>query len=57
MTNQYGILEDGFIINVIIAESKEIAEEVTGKYCVFIARDSDAGIGWRWDGTSFSRPE
>ena len=56
MTHQYGVLEDGFIINVILAESKEIAEEVIGKDCVFIATDNEAGIGWRWDGEAFTDP-
>lgn len=41
-TSIYAVLENNTIINVIIAESKEIAESVTGKDCV--EQNSTTGV-------------
>lgn len=40
---KFAVIEYGVVQNVIIAESAEIAEAVTGKTCV---EPLDAGIGW-----------
>lgn len=31
---QFAVIENGYVLNVILADSKEIAEEVTGLLCV-----------------------
>jgi hypothetical protein len=53
----YAVIKDGIVNNVIIAESQEIAESVTGLTCVEIQQEPGApGIGWSYDGTSFTAP-
>jgi hypothetical protein len=44
----YAIVENGTVINTIIADSKEIAESVTGKECVEYTDENPMGIGWTW---------
>jgi hypothetical protein len=46
---------DDSVINVIVAESKEIAEEVTGKIC--IACSGTEKLGHIWNGSEFIAPE
>ena len=50
--NKYAIVEDGIVTNIIVAESKEIAEEATEKTCVQY-EDTPAGnhahIGLKYD--------
>jgi hypothetical protein len=53
----YAVIKDGIVDNVIVAESKEIAESVTGLTCVEYNSEPGApGIGWSYDGTSFIAP-
>jgi hypothetical protein len=53
----YAVIKDGLVTNVIVAESKEIAESVTGLTCVEVNNEPGApGIGWSYDGSSFSAP-
>jgi len=46
--------DDG-VTNVIVADSKEIAEDVTGKTCV-PCEGTDV-VGSHWNGTEFIKPE
>ena len=53
----YAVIKDGVIYNVIIADTQEIAETVTGLICVQISNDPGSPtIGWSYDGTSFTAP-
>jgi hypothetical protein len=53
----YAVIKDGIVTNVIVAESKEIAESVTGLTCVEIQQEPGSpGIGWSYDGTDFTAP-
>jgi hypothetical protein len=52
----YAVIENNKVINVIIADSKEIAEQVTGLTCVEITEENPTDIGWNWDGTNFTIP-
>jgi hypothetical protein len=52
----YAVIEDGVVINTIVAESQEIAEEHTGKVCVEYTVEKPALIGWTYDGTTFTNP-
>ena len=45
----FAVIENEIITNVIIADTIEIAEEVTGKTCMLLEEDSRLGIGWFWD--------
>lgn len=53
----YAIVENNLVTNVIIADTLQIAEEVTGKTCVEYNEDNPAGIGWTYDGEKFVAPE
>lgn len=53
----YAVIKDGIVTNVIVAESQEIAESVTGLTCIEYQLEPGApGIGWAYDGTDFSAP-
>lgn len=51
----YGVIENDIIVNVIVAENKEIAETVTGKLCVELP-PLGVGIGWTYKGGTFTAP-
>jgi len=54
---KYAVIKDGIINNVILADTKQIAETVTGLTCVEIEHIPDApGIGWTYDGAEFTAP-
>lgn len=53
----YAVIKNGIVNNVIVADTKEIAETVTGLTCVEISdTPGSPGIGWTYDGTNFSAP-
>ena len=49
-------IKDGLVTNVIVADTKEIAELVTGLTCVEYTDSNPAGIGWTYDGSVFTPP-
>ena len=49
-------IQDGVVTNVIVADTKEIAELVTGLTCVEYTDSNPAGIGWTYDGEKFTAP-
>lgn len=53
----YAVIQNDKVTNVIVADSKEIAEEVTGLVCIEYTQENLAGIGWVYDGTNFTTPE
>ena len=53
----FAVIKDGIVNNVIVAETKEIAETITNVVCVEILDEpGQPGIGWSYDGTLFSAP-
>jgi hypothetical protein len=42
----FAVIDDKTVINVIIADSKSVAEELTNKECIEINEGFEAGIGW-----------
>ena len=52
----YAVIKDGIVNNVIVADTKEIAETVTGLTCIEYTDENRAGIGWTYDGTNFIAP-
>lgn len=53
---KYGLLNaSNVVIDVIVADTKEIAEEATGGICVELP-ETNAGIDDTWDGTNFISP-
>lgn len=59
MSKTFAEILNGTVINVVVAESKPIAELVTGHLCVEYTADNPAGIGWKYDDKteSFSAPQ
>ena len=51
----YAVIKDGKVDNIIVAESLEVAEQITGYTCIL--DDGTAHIGLGWDGSSFEQPE
>jgi len=52
----FAVIENSIVINTIVAESKVIAEEVTGKTCVEYTENEYPRIGLGYDGTTFEQP-
>jgi hypothetical protein len=52
----YLIIDNNKVINVIVADSKEIAEQVTGKEAID-ASSLDVQIGWTRSGDTWAAPE
>jgi hypothetical protein len=52
----FAIIEDRKVTNTILADSKAIAEEVTGRTCVEFIQSNLAHIGFGYDGTTFEQP-
>ena len=59
----YLIIQEGKAVNAITADSLEHAQEaMPGQYVVEVdlqveGRDYDPGVGWLYDGTSWTAPE
>lgn len=51
----YAIVENKLITNIIVAETKEIAETVTGQTCIELPH-YDVGRGWTYEGGTFTAP-
>lgn len=52
----FAVIENGIVLNTILADSKATAEEVTGKTCVEYTDSNPAYIGLGYDGTTFEQP-
>lgn len=53
----FAVIENNVVINVIVADSLDVAEAVTEKQCVEYTTENPAAIGWIYDGTAFVMPE
>ena len=51
----FAVIENGKVLNTIVADSKAIAEEVTGLTCVEFTQSNPACIGLGYDGTTFEQ--
>ena len=52
----FAVLTNSVVSNVIVADSKEIAEEATNATCIEYTETDTVNIGWTWDGTKFTEP-
>ena len=52
----FAVISGNSVVNVIVADSKEIAEEVTNSICIEYTDENPAGIGWIYDGINFNPP-
>lgn len=53
---KFAVINGGVVINSILADSKELAEELSGHQCV---HSLEAGIGWTYNAETneFTAPE
>jgi hypothetical protein len=53
----FAVINDGVVINVIVCDTKELAEQITHLTCVeFDLELREAGIGHAYDGSKFIAP-
>jgi hypothetical protein len=52
----YAVVQNDKVTNVIVADSKEIAEQVTGLTCVEYTDENPASIGWTYADGVFTAP-
>jgi hypothetical protein len=50
----FAVMSGDSVSNVIVADTKEIAEEVTGSICIEYTEENPAGIGYHYDGEKFN---
>ena len=55
--SNFAVINGNIVENIIVADTKEIAESVTGKLCVEYVNENPAHIGFGWDETNgFEQP-
>ena len=52
----FAVMSNNTVTNLIVADSKKIAEEATGLICIEYTSDNPAHIGLGYDGTTFEQP-
>lgn len=56
MSKSFAVISGGIVANVIVADTLEVAEAVSGTVCVEYTDHTTVGIGWTYDGTNFVAP-
>jgi hypothetical protein len=52
----YAVINDNIVENIIVADTKEIAEQVTGKECIEYTDSNPVGIDWTYSDGVFTAP-
>lgn len=52
----FATIHNGIVQNIIVANNKEIAEQITGLECIEYTNENPAHIGLGYDGTTFEQP-
>ena len=52
----YAVMKNNKVSNVIVADTKEVAEEITSSVCIEYTEVNPAGIGWTYNGSTFEQP-
>lgn len=52
----YAVISNDLVVNVIVAESKELAEIATGETCILSTDENPAYVGGTYDGVNFIAP-
>ena len=52
----FAVIENGIVTNIIVADTKQVAETATGKTCVAYTDSNPACIGLGYDGATFEQP-
>jgi len=53
----FAVLSGETVSNIIVADTLEIAETLTGSVCIEYRSDNPAAIGDVWDGEKFNDPK
>ena len=48
----YAVIDNQTVINTIVADSLEVAQEVTGQTCIEYTDEAPLGVNWYWDTTA-----
>jgi hypothetical protein len=52
----FAVMSGNKVINTIIADTKELAQEVTSSVCIEYTEQNPAAIGWTYNGATFEEP-
>jgi hypothetical protein len=52
----FAVIVENVVVNVIVADTKEIAELVTSETCVEYTEENPAGIGYTYENGTFIYP-
>lgn len=52
----FAVIKNGIVENTIVADSKAIAEAVTGETCIQYTETNPAHIGYGYNGSTFEQP-
>ena len=52
----FAVMNDNTVENIIVADTKEIAEQVTNKTCIEYTDENPAGIGYTYADGVFTAP-
>ena len=52
----FAVINNDSVSNVIVCDTKELAETLTGKTCIEYAEDSGVAIGWKYIDGAFVEP-
>jgi hypothetical protein len=54
---KFAVIENNIVTNLLVADSKEIAEDITGLTCVEYTDANPPYIGLGYDGVTFEQPQ
>lgn len=52
----FAVIKNNIVENIIVCDSREVAEQITGLLCIQYTDEKLARIGDTWDGTNFTTP-
>ena len=52
----FAVINNGIVTNLIVADTKEIAEEATGLLCIESVGENQAYIGLKYENGIFEKP-
>jgi hypothetical protein len=51
----FAVIDNNTVTNVIVAETKEVAEMVTGLTCIEYTAENPVSIGWTYNNSTFEQ--
>jgi hypothetical protein len=52
----FAVINDNIVENIIVADTEEIAEQITNKICIEYTEENPANIGWTYTNGAFVAP-